>query len=381
MAVIIQEVVGHRFRDRFYPTVSGVARSYNYYPLGACRREDGVAQPGAGAGQDHRRRGACLVLLPLLPAHPAPLQQLARAGQEHPDPLLGGEPGAARRSTTPPRRTSTWCAGICARRKPTAAWPPCARPGTRPPIAWSWACPAKVRASWTSPRCCRAGWRRLPELIVELLAPGPGTVGGRGGDRVRPGFGPAGGTALAFRLPAGAAHGGAAAGRQPGRDPAGAGPGPLAPGYRGGGDRRDPARRVREAREPSPPRPPRRSPAELAGVNARLGRTPYVLIGFGRWGSADPWLGIPVVWSQISGARAIVEASLPRDEPRAQPGLALLPQPVRPGHPLFHGVRSRGDRLGGAGADAGGRGPGLTSATSKAPKRCASWWTGPRGKE
>ena len=36
---------------------------------------------------------------------------------------------------------------------------------------------------------------------------------------------------------------------------------------------------------------------------------PYVLIGPGRWGSADHWLGIPVSWSQISGARIIVEAS------------------------------------------------------------------------
>jgi hypothetical protein len=37
----------------------------------------------------------------------------------------------------------------------------------------------------------------------------------------------------------------------------------------------------------------------------------YLLIGFGRWGSSDPWLGIPVDWGQISGARAIVEATIP----------------------------------------------------------------------
>ena len=34
----------------------------------------------------------------------------------------------------------------------------------------------------------------------------------------------------------------------------------------------------------------------------------YLLIGVGRWGSNDPWLGIPVEWDEISGARAIVEA-------------------------------------------------------------------------
>jgi hypothetical protein len=36
----------------------------------------------------------------------------------------------------------------------------------------------------------------------------------------------------------------------------------------------------------------------------------YVLIGPGRWGSTDPWLGIPVKWQQISAARIIVESGL-----------------------------------------------------------------------
>ena len=44
--------------------------------------------------------------------------------------------------------------------------------------------------------------------------------------------------------------------------------------------------------------------------NAKLSEkgTPYLLIGVGRWGSNDRWLGIPVAWDQISGARVIVEA-------------------------------------------------------------------------
>ena len=37
----------------------------------------------------------------------------------------------------------------------------------------------------------------------------------------------------------------------------------------------------------------------------------YVLIGPGRWGTSDPWLGIPVKWSHISAARVIVESGLP----------------------------------------------------------------------
>jgi len=50
---------------------------------------------------------------------------------------------------------------------------------------------------------------------------------------------------------------------------------------------------------------------EVGGLNEKLGEVgrPYLLIGPGRWGTADPWLGIPVQWSQISNVRAIVEAS------------------------------------------------------------------------
>jgi hypothetical protein len=49
---------------------------------------------------------------------------------------------------------------------------------------------------------------------------------------------------------------------------------------------------------------------EIAKLNSKLlsEKKPYILIGLGRWGSLDPWLGIPVTWDQISGAAAIVES-------------------------------------------------------------------------
>ncbi|GBD88821.1 phosphoenolpyruvate synthase [bacterium BMS3Abin03] len=49
---------------------------------------------------------------------------------------------------------------------------------------------------------------------------------------------------------------------------------------------------------------------EISRLNTKLieAEKPYVLIGVGRWGSLDPWLGIPVTWDQISGAAAIVES-------------------------------------------------------------------------
>jgi CheY-like chemotaxis protein len=48
---------------------------------------------------------------------------------------------------------------------------------------------------------------------------------------------------------------------------------------------------------------------EISQLNRRLidEHRPYLLIGLGRWGSLDPWLGIPVAWNDIAGARAIVE--------------------------------------------------------------------------
>ncbi len=49
---------------------------------------------------------------------------------------------------------------------------------------------------------------------------------------------------------------------------------------------------------------------EISQVNAKLvaAKCPYLIIGVGRWGSLDPWLGIPVTWDQISGASVIVES-------------------------------------------------------------------------
>ena len=53
--------------------------------------------------------------------------------------------------------------------------------------------------------------------------------------------------------------------------------------------------------------------AQIRELNARMRSEgkPYALIGYGRWGSSIPSLGVPVVWSDISEARVIVECSLP----------------------------------------------------------------------
>ncbi|BBE20311.1 phosphoenolpyruvate synthase [Aquipluma nitroreducens] len=50
MAVIIQEVVGHQYSDHYYPSISGVAQSYNFYPVSYMEPEDGFAVAAIGLG-------------------------------------------------------------------------------------------------------------------------------------------------------------------------------------------------------------------------------------------------------------------------------------------------------------------------------------------
>ncbi|MBR4047793.1 MAG: phosphoenolpyruvate synthase [Bacteroides sp.] len=51
MAVIIQEVVGNQYGERYYPNMSGVARSLNYYPLGEEKAEEGIVNLALGLGK------------------------------------------------------------------------------------------------------------------------------------------------------------------------------------------------------------------------------------------------------------------------------------------------------------------------------------------
>ncbi|MBQ8191451.1 MAG: phosphoenolpyruvate synthase [Bacteroidaceae bacterium] len=51
MAVILQEVVGTQYGDRFYPNISGVARSLNYYPIGDEKAEEGTVSLALGLGK------------------------------------------------------------------------------------------------------------------------------------------------------------------------------------------------------------------------------------------------------------------------------------------------------------------------------------------
>ena len=72
MGVILQELVGSAHDQYFYPTFSGVARSFNFYPAGQMTPEEGVACVALGLGKMVVEGGQCLMFSP---AHPQVLPQ------------------------------------------------------------------------------------------------------------------------------------------------------------------------------------------------------------------------------------------------------------------------------------------------------------------
>ena len=76
MAVIIQEVVGARHGDRYYPNISGVARSYNYYRSGHAKAEDGVVNLALGLGKTIVDGGVSWTYSPAFPSANPPYKSM-----------------------------------------------------------------------------------------------------------------------------------------------------------------------------------------------------------------------------------------------------------------------------------------------------------------
>jgi hypothetical protein len=72
---------------------------------------------------------------------------------------------------------------------------------------------------------------------------------------------------------------------------------------------------------------------EIARINATLVKADrkYLLVGPGRWGSADRWLGIPVAWADISGVGAMIETESDK----------LVAEPSQGSH-FFHNITTLG---------------------------------------
>lgn len=67
MAVIIQEVTGQTYNGKYYPDISGVARSLNFYPIGKEKQEEGIASIAFGLGKTVVEGGVSLRFSPYYP--------------------------------------------------------------------------------------------------------------------------------------------------------------------------------------------------------------------------------------------------------------------------------------------------------------------------
>ncbi|MEW5925018.1 MAG: PEP/pyruvate-binding domain-containing protein, partial [Candidatus Zixiibacteriota bacterium] len=103
MAIILQKVVGSHRNNSFYPVISGIARSYNFYPIGNIRPKEGVVYAALGLGKTIVEGGNCLYFSPSnpqnLPQFSSAKDFLDNSQQEFfavdmSDPLVHPAPGA-----------------------------------------------------------------------------------------------------------------------------------------------------------------------------------------------------------------------------------------------------------------------------------------------
>ena len=315
MAVIIQEVVGLRRGERFYPDIAGVARSYNYYALEPACPEDGVVTLAMGLGKTIVDGGLAWTFSPAYPQNPPPfssVEEMLNGTQTDFWAVNMGKPPAydpvseteylvranlsdaeadgaldLLASTYSPERDrvvpGTGSAGprilnfaplLVQQQFPLndliRALLTAAENTVKAQVEIEFA--LTLRAHDTQPLRARLGFLQVRSLVVsdevvevtpkELLNPQ---------------------AIIASEM------------------------------VMGNGTARDIRDIVFVRPETFSPLVTPAIAQQLGPINRELQQEhrPFLLIGFGRWGSSHPSLGIPVDWSQISGARTIVEATLP----------------------------------------------------------------------
>ena len=308
MAVIVQRVVGAPHGERYYPDISGVARSYNFYSAEPLKPEDGVAAVALGLGRTVVGGEPCLSFCPRHPRHIAHFStvedvlvnsQRAFWALELGGRGDGGDEQAMRETrfgldVAEQDRTLDAVASTYSMEN-HAIYDGMSRKG--------------VRIVTFAP-VLKHGEFPLAELLSLLL-----DIGGRGMNRAAE-------IEFAVRLGDGSEpHEFGFLQMRPlvlARETAALDVDEIhsdlllcrSSRVMGNG-RLDELRDLVVVDFHRFDRSQSRDAAEaVARFNAQLsseGR-PYLLIGVGRWGSHDPWLGIPVTWDEISGARAIVES-------------------------------------------------------------------------
>jgi CheY-like chemotaxis protein len=328
MAVVIQQVIGQRHGTRYYPPMSGVVQSYNFYPVGAQKHDDGVAMVALGLGHMVVTGGTALRFSP---AAPTVLPQFATAASflagtqrqfyalnlahgaldvhDGPEATLAlCELEAAEADGTLAVAGSVYCAEDDVIRENLAV------DGTRivtfnNVLKWNSVPLAPALTELCALLRDGMGEEVEIEFALDLRVPAPDEPPERQrrGARlyvlqVRPMTSP-----LERQLPIDL--------QRIERDAL------LcrtdsALGHGSSEDIRDVVWVERDVLDAASGR---QIVARVGEINARLaaGSRPYLLIGPGRWGSSDPTLGLGVGWAHISGARVIVET--PIGERRVEP--------------------------------------------------------------
>lgn len=313
MAVVIQEVVGARWNDRFYPQLSGVGRSYNFYPTPPAKPEHGVVNLALGLGKTVVDGGVSWAYSPAYPKVPPPfagVSDLLEKTQLDFWAVNMGKPPAFDpiQETEYLVKSSLQDADYddTLRLLASTLDPRTERvvPGTGPdgprilnfsPILVDGAMPLNELVKALLEMCDESVGAKV-EIEFAVTWPREKPSEARFGFlQVRP-------MVVSDEVV------------DIGEEEF-AGPNVLASSNRvmGNGTVDGIADVVYVNPDVFEARHTRQIAGELEVLNRTLqdeGR-PYLLVGFGRWGSTDPWLGIPVDWGQICGAKVIVEATLP----------------------------------------------------------------------
>jgi CheY-like chemotaxis protein len=310
MAVILQQVVGARHEQRFYPDISGVLRSHNFYPMPPARAEHGVAAVALGMGREVVDGGKCLSFCPHFPrniVHFSSVEDILANSQsefwalqlEHHDspenPVAEMREACfgldvAEHDGTLHRVGSTYSVDN------HAVYDGLSRPGVRivsfAPILKHAVFPlADILLQLTA--IAEAAFARPVEIEFAVRLPQAADESADFGFlQIRPLVLSREGEELTEEHV------------EPSRVLC------QSAQVLGGGRIHDlfdavvvDFHRFERSRSHEVAR-------AVAHLNAKLTHAglPYLLIGVGRWGSNDPWLGIPVEWDDLSGARIIVEA-------------------------------------------------------------------------
>ncbi|MCA9781996.1 MAG: histidine kinase [Calditrichaeota bacterium] len=307
MGVIIQKLVGQRHGDRFYPSMAGVARSWNFYPSGPMKAEDGVANVVLGLGRMVVDGGSSLRFCPRYPQHHSQFGTMRDYLDYSQKVYYGLDLGHTGEGVVDDNSLPSWKVAEAEKEgtlgpvasvfspENNAVYDGLSRPG--------------VRLVTFAP-ILKHSLFPLPEVLVKVLK-----LGTRGMSRP---------VEIEFTAQLGVE-------------------GDELPEFNVVQMR--PLVLTREVEEIHLEQIPeatrlcystqvlgagnlelndiicvnyanyerRRSKdaaLEVGKLNARLKQLKrrYLLIGVGRWGSSDPWLGIPVSWDQINGASVIIES-------------------------------------------------------------------------